>query len=280
MENKRIRYIYEIRNLVNDKTYIGQHLVEKDKLIESDTYMGSGVALSLAKKKYGISNFEKQILISGYFSQEEINRFERCAIFMQRLNGKAEYNIADGGFVLSGNESPTFGKHWYTNGTKNIISDRCPEGFWKGFTRPEDFSERVKEGWAKKPKELRQSRKGRVSAFKGKHHSAETKEKIRQTKLNSNMPDLHWYTNGIKDLMAESCPDGFYPGRSSEEKKRWYTDGKQNIFSINCPDGFYPGRGGNKPSNKGLCWYTDGTKNIMASSCPSGFRKGMTKIIK
>ena len=279
METERVRYIYEIRNKLNGKTYVGQRLVKKGKTVETDWYMGSGNLITSAEKKYGLENFEKTIILSGNFSQDEINRFERCFIAIQRLLGKAEYNIADGGFCSSEQESPTFGKHWYTDGEINVISNICPIGFKKGMTRPDDFSERLKNGWANKPKSLRKSRKGQSSPFKGHHHTDNTKEKIRLTKKSQDYKK-HWFTNGEKDIMAETCPDGFYPGRANEIKKCWYTDGEQNIFALECPEGFHRGRTNNKPSNKGRLWYTNGKENVMAFNCPLGFWRGVTKTIK
>ena len=55
-------YIYEIINKINGKTYIGQRLCPKNKSPETDKYMGSGVYLRNAKKKYGIENFSKKII--------------------------------------------------------------------------------------------------------------------------------------------------------------------------------------------------------------------------
>ena len=50
-------YIYLTTNLVNGKKYIGQH----NGSIKDD-YLGSGVLLVKAIKKYGKENFKKEIL--------------------------------------------------------------------------------------------------------------------------------------------------------------------------------------------------------------------------
>ena len=87
-----IRYIYEITNNVNGKTYIGQHTTDN----ENDGYMGSGVILKQAQSKYGIKNFSKKILCYCD-NQDELNEKEIELIKNNRAKGKAEYNIADGG---------------------------------------------------------------------------------------------------------------------------------------------------------------------------------------
>lgn len=46
-------YIYIIINKINGKTYIGQHKYKK----LNDNYMGSGILLAKAKKKYGIKDW-------------------------------------------------------------------------------------------------------------------------------------------------------------------------------------------------------------------------------
>lgn len=52
-------YIYEIENLINHKTYVGQRKCSFEKHPLEDVYWGSGVLISRAKQKYGISNLEK-----------------------------------------------------------------------------------------------------------------------------------------------------------------------------------------------------------------------------
>lgn len=85
-------YIYEITNNINGKTYIGQH---KSKSL-SDNYYGSGTIIKQAIKKYGLENFSKIILEEC--SEETINDRETYWISKQKEIGKAEYNIAEGGF--------------------------------------------------------------------------------------------------------------------------------------------------------------------------------------
>ena len=59
-----------------------------------------------------------------------------------------------------------------------------------------------------------ESHKGKLSPNKGKHLSAETKNKISEKlkwKTNSTK-GRHWYNNGKINIMSKECPPGFMPG--------------------------------------------------------------------
>lgn len=94
-------YIYRITNLTNGKTYIGQHKY-KDL---NDNYMGSGIHLRAAQKKYGMENFKKDILVFNIVEKSFIDLLEKEYIKFYRSIGKAEYNITDGGQGGSGPRS-------------------------------------------------------------------------------------------------------------------------------------------------------------------------------
>lgn len=51
MEQVQLRYIYQITNLVNGKTYVGQRTLTNGHTFETDTYRGSGKLLQKAYKK-------------------------------------------------------------------------------------------------------------------------------------------------------------------------------------------------------------------------------------
>ena len=86
-------YVYEITNKINGKKYIGKHSTNN----LNDKYMGSGVAISEAIKKYGIENFSKNILhLCG--SEEEAFKFELLEIEkVEATKNSLYYNIASGG---------------------------------------------------------------------------------------------------------------------------------------------------------------------------------------
>lgn len=112
-------YIYETTNLVNGKTYIGQH--KKDEF--DIHYRGSGKLITQAISRYGKENF-KTIILEWCESIEELNEREIYYIALHRAQNKAEYNIADGGLGtkgLVGEKNPFFGKK-HTDQTKKLMS--------------------------------------------------------------------------------------------------------------------------------------------------------------
>ena len=93
-------YIYETINAVNGKKYIGKH---KSGIFDS-TYVGSGVALKEAVRKYGKENFNTTILspVDGVptvcYSLEELNSSERFYInYFNCVSSDDFYNMSYGG---------------------------------------------------------------------------------------------------------------------------------------------------------------------------------------
>lgn len=78
--------IYKTTNLVNGKFYIGQDSHNNPK------YLGSGISLDRAIKKYGRENFKKEIL---EFCDSKLALNEREIFWISKLC--PEYNIAKGG---------------------------------------------------------------------------------------------------------------------------------------------------------------------------------------
>lgn len=112
-------YIYETTNLINGKTYIGQH--KKDEF--DIHYRGSGKLITQAISRYGKENF-KTIVLEWCESIEELNEREIYYIALYRAQNKAEYNISDGGLGtkgLVGEKNPFFGKK-HTAQTKKLMS--------------------------------------------------------------------------------------------------------------------------------------------------------------
>ncbi|MCR1933536.1 NUMOD3 domain-containing DNA-binding protein [Clostridium tepidum] len=86
-------FIYITTNMINGKRYIGQKKFrEKWQL-----YLGSGVALKNAIKKYGRENFNRDIVDIAY-SSDELNDLEIKWIENYKAYESDDfYNIADGG---------------------------------------------------------------------------------------------------------------------------------------------------------------------------------------
>jgi Mor family transcriptional regulator len=106
-------YVYETTNLVNGKKYIGVSVTKNN----SDNYLGSGVLLKRAIKKYGVENFNKTI-IKNFSSEEEARNYERVLIDeLDAINDKNYYNLVAGGF------GGGVKNHLVTDETKQKISN-------------------------------------------------------------------------------------------------------------------------------------------------------------
>jgi hypothetical protein len=87
-------YVYETKNLINGKKYIGVSVTNSN----SENYLGSGTLLKRAIKKYGVQNFSKTIL--KYFDTEKSAReYERKLISeLNAIEDDGYYNLVAGGY--------------------------------------------------------------------------------------------------------------------------------------------------------------------------------------
>ncbi len=146
------KFVYLTKNLINGKCYVGQHV----SMNEMDSYMGSGVILKKAFRKYGKDNFVNGI-IEYCETEDELN--EREEYWILNFNSKIPngYNISESG---------------YRNGTRGV------EPWNKGKTGI--YSEETIE------KMTREIRKINIKGRKGHSCSEEQKRKIGEAnKINS-----------------------------------------------------------------------------------------------
>lgn len=175
-----MHYIYETRNTVNGKTYIGQHIPRR---FEPAEYLGSGIQITAAIKRYGRESFHKQILLADIASQEEANSWEIYFIARNRKLGKAEYNIADGGRTAGGalsdpsirkKASETLHRNYITNGP-TAGQRRCAEILRtmkrkKGYKQNPDWVARRASSRRTKPGVNWQLHKDSLARISASHH--------------------------------------------------------------------------------------------------------------
>ncbi len=85
-------YLYQTRNTVNDKVYVGVHQTED----LNDGYLGSGVALQHAIEKYGVEAFEKTVL-ETFESADAMYAREAEVVDEAFLAREDVYNLKVGG---------------------------------------------------------------------------------------------------------------------------------------------------------------------------------------
>lgn len=87
-------YLYKITNQINQKEYIGVH--QTNDLY--DGYMGSGVGIKRAIKKYGKANFSIEIL-EFFSNKDDAYRAESVLVNEDYVRDDRTYNLTTGGKI-------------------------------------------------------------------------------------------------------------------------------------------------------------------------------------
>ncbi len=152
-------YVYRTRNNLDGTFYIGQHHGEFDF-----RYLGSGLHLIRAVKKYGAENFSVELIESASF-QAEIDALEIHFISVHKDCGVRLYNIHDGGF----GHQPG---HSMGHEVRAKISNTM-----KGRKRPNDVNEKLRLALTGK-KRSAEFCANHSALMRGRRHSEKTKEKM------------------------------------------------------------------------------------------------------
>lgn len=182
-------YVYETTCHITGKKYIGMHRWDKDAIDES--YLGSGIYLKRAVKKYGRENFSVKIL-EWCETRDELS--EREAYYISKYKAPISndyYNIEDGG--LGGHSE------YYVQ----EITDAQLEALEKGRHLP--ASEKLK-------KKLSEYRKNVVV-------SEETREKLRKLQLGKRVINNGVVTKYVpQENLQEYLDNGWSLGYAKRDK--------------------------------------------------------------
>lgn len=154
--------IYKTTNNINGKFYIGKHITDNP----NDTYLGSGVALIKAIKKYGKDNFSKEVLYI-FNSEDEMNLKEKEIVTESFYKDDKTYNIG-----LGGEGGSHFKGKKHTDEMKRALSEKMTG-------RKLTDEQKIKVSEANKKRKLSEETKKKLSEkAKGRFISQEARDKI------------------------------------------------------------------------------------------------------
>mgnify|MGYP006298970351 CR=1 FL=1 len=176
--------VYKTTNLINNKIYIGCHITENLE----DEYLGSGIQISKAIKKYGRDNFKREILFL-FSSKEEMLLKESEIVDSDFIKRKDTYNLTIGGY----------GGFYYINekGLNHSVNQHkiVHEKLKNDSDYREIFCKKVSEG-------IKRHIDKNGALWKGKKHREETKKRIgikaskHQSGEGNSQYGTMWITNG------------------------------------------------------------------------------------
>lgn len=177
-------YVYKITNIINGKKYIGKRSCKCS--IEDDKYMGSGILLKKAFKKYGIKNFKKDILFICESEEEAFNKeYIELTKIRELKRWDDYYNIAHGGIGITSEESR---KIW--NNPEHIEKIRnSTKQRWNNLDYRNKMIKQAKgnENWLGKS-HTEEHKKYMSELYKGRTFDSETKKKMSESKKGCKNP--------------------------------------------------------------------------------------------
>lgn len=208
--------------MLNGKIYIGAHSSE----ILDQRYLGSGIQLKSAIKKYGIENFRKEIL-EFFENREDAFKQESEVVTEEFIKEDTNYNMMPGGL---GGAVRT--KEW----KEKVSSKLKGRVFSEEHSRKKSLAQTGEKNHRYgKPNPNNPKMYGKDNAMFGKKHSEETKKAISENRKLTKVdytPDLihallmackgkFWYNNGkvAKRFHTGTQPAGFERGRKIRNDK-------------------------------------------------------------
>lgn len=195
--------IYKVTNKLNNRFYVGKHKTEN----RDDDYLGSGILIKRAIKKYGKENFVKELLFECA-TEEEMNQRETDIVDADFVAREDTYNVAVGGD--GGN---------LTMEQKLMGLTRARSAFLKRLEEDLEFRAAycLKRSHIAKMRNLKYG-----NPSKGKRLSDETRRKMSVAHIGKTVGSSngvfgkHWVTNGQENKMVENTfiPDGWRKGRT------------------------------------------------------------------
>lgn len=217
--------IYKTTNLINGKFYVGKD--ERNK----PSYLGSGIKLNRAIRKYGRENFVKEV-IEVCSTKEELNEREKYWIKETKAQ-ELGYNIADGG--------------WGGNTISEENKERILNGFKGGKHTPET-RERIRKTREEKKKQnpdaykmSKENRELMSKVHKGKVHTEEWKrnhsEKMKELYHSGDASQFEKFIENQKGKNKRGENNPMWGTKASEETRR-----KQSEYHKNNPVRYWLGK--------------------------------------
>lgn len=220
-------YLYEIRDNLNDKIYVGVHKTND----MNDGYMGSGKIIKRAIKKHGIENFTKTVL-EEFSTSEAMYARESEVVTDEFLLREDVYNLRRGGY----------GGFEYINKTGSHY-----KGYSSAAERNKEISPFGKLGneWM----HIKGNAAFKEQVLQNPIRKLEWMTKIQKTKeINGTISDCsHMNTPEVRLKVKETFAEiGHQQGeKNSQYGKMWITNGEESlkIMKTNIiPAGWRKGR--------------------------------------